>query len=339
MARSPAGRRRSSRPTTSGGPTAPSARADRGGRRRRRSARPSRPASALRPILADADLEVVVEDGSSSVRCSGWRSARVVVDDEREAPRRGRRRSLRPGGRSDDVRRPGRGRQRRPGRRHRAPPPPRRRRAPPAQPARARALAAQPAWWPSPARSGAAELDAVPPALPRRNLRERGRGVRGRRRRRRPAASSSPARSASTSTSSRRPPTTGSLHAPGARLVLVVPARDVHPVTTALAGVARRSRPRSPRSRATGERARSTCASGSRDVGSARALEREFGDVEARLADPDVFADQTPYAGAGPAPQGARARSSSRSRELRQRTDDLETARRCSPSCPATTAR
>jgi peptide chain release factor 1 len=56
------------------------------------------------------------------------------------------------------------------------------------------------------------------------------------------------------------------------------------------------------------------------------ALEREFADVEARLADPDVFADQTRYA------ELARRHKEldaivTRSRELRQRTDDLATAR------------
>ena len=92
----------------------------------------------------------------------------------RAARRRGRRRSLRPGGRSDDVRRPGRGRQRRPGRRLRARPPPRRRRAPPAQPARARALAARAAWSPSRCgRRGRARSPSRPPC-PRRNLRETG---------------------------------------------------------------------------------------------------------------------------------------------------------------------
>jgi len=56
------------------------------------------------------------------------------------------------------------------------------------------------------------------------------------------------------------------------------------------------------------------------------ALEREFGDVEARLADPDVFADQTKYA------ELARRHKEldaivTRSRELRQRSEDLTTAR------------
>src|SRR3954463_9373495 len=54
-------------------------------------------------------------------------------------------------------------------------------------------------------------------------------------------------------------------------------------------------------------------------------LESEFADVEARLADPDVFADQARYT------ELARRHKEldaivSRARELRQRTDDLATA-------------
>ena len=55
-------------------------------------------------------------------------------------------------------------------------------------------------------------------------------------------------------------------------------------------------------------------------------LEREFGDVEARLADPDVFADQARYR------ELARRHKEldaivTVGRELRQRTDDAATAR------------
>src|SRR3954454_20175670 len=55
-------------------------------------------------------------------------------------------------------------------------------------------------------------------------------------------------------------------------------------------------------------------------------LETEFADVEARLADPDVFADQARYA------ELARRHKElseivSRARELRTRTDDLELAK------------
>ena len=55
-------------------------------------------------------------------------------------------------------------------------------------------------------------------------------------------------------------------------------------------------------------------------------LEREFGDVEAQLADPDVFSDQTRYTAL------ARRHKEldqvvTRGRELRARTDDLEIAR------------
>jgi peptide chain release factor 1 len=56
------------------------------------------------------------------------------------------------------------------------------------------------------------------------------------------------------------------------------------------------------------------------------ALEREFEDVEARLADPDVFADQTRYRELTRRYKELEA-IVSRSRELRQRTDDLATAR------------
>src|SRR5215218_1626476 len=55
-------------------------------------------------------------------------------------------------------------------------------------------------------------------------------------------------------------------------------------------------------------------------------LEREFDDVEARLADPELLADQPRYQ------EVARRYSEleqlvSRARELRQRTEDLETAK------------
>src|SRR3546814_15784462 len=57
-----------------------------------------------------------------------------------------------------------------------------------------------------------------------------------------------------------------------------------------------------------------------------RSLEREFEDVEARMADPELIADKSRY-------QDVTRRYReleqlvTRSRELRQRTDDLETAK------------
>src|SRR3954470_5100042 len=55
-------------------------------------------------------------------------------------------------------------------------------------------------------------------------------------------------------------------------------------------------------------------------------LEREFDDVEARLADPDVFADQTRYAELAKRHKDL-SEIVSRARELRRRTDDLELAK------------
>src|SRR5438067_5226196 len=55
-------------------------------------------------------------------------------------------------------------------------------------------------------------------------------------------------------------------------------------------------------------------------------LEREFADVEARLADPDVFADQGKYAALARRHKELDA-IVSRARELRTRTDDLELAK------------
>jgi peptide chain release factor 1 len=55
-------------------------------------------------------------------------------------------------------------------------------------------------------------------------------------------------------------------------------------------------------------------------------LESEFADVEARLADPDVFGDQARYAGLARRHKELEA-IVSRARELRSRTDDLEAAR------------
>jgi peptide chain release factor 1 len=56
------------------------------------------------------------------------------------------------------------------------------------------------------------------------------------------------------------------------------------------------------------------------------ALEREFADVEARLADPDVFADQARYRELAKRHKELEA-IVARSRELRQRTEDAATAR------------
>ncbi len=55
-------------------------------------------------------------------------------------------------------------------------------------------------------------------------------------------------------------------------------------------------------------------------------LEREFADVEARLADPDVFADQSKYTELAKRHKELDA-IVSRARELRHRTDDLELAK------------
>ena len=55
-------------------------------------------------------------------------------------------------------------------------------------------------------------------------------------------------------------------------------------------------------------------------------LETEFADVEARLADPDVFADQSKYAALAKRHKELDA-VVSRARELRTRTDDLELAK------------
>jgi len=55
-------------------------------------------------------------------------------------------------------------------------------------------------------------------------------------------------------------------------------------------------------------------------------LESEYADVEARLADPDVFSDQARYAELAKRHKELEA-IVSRSRELRRRTDDLEAAR------------
>src|SRR3954467_4698128 len=55
-------------------------------------------------------------------------------------------------------------------------------------------------------------------------------------------------------------------------------------------------------------------------------LENEFADVEARLADPDVFADQSKYAALAKRHKELDA-IVSRPRELRTRRDDLELAK------------
>jgi len=55
-------------------------------------------------------------------------------------------------------------------------------------------------------------------------------------------------------------------------------------------------------------------------------LETEFADVEARLADPDVFADQSRYRELATRHKELDA-IVSRYRELRKRTDDLELAK------------
>ena len=133
--------------------------------------------------------------------------------------------------------------------------------APPAQPARAGALAARRRWSRDPALVGArrAARRAAPPC-PRRTCATRPSPS--------PSAStptarrsSWPARSASTSTSCPPPPTPALALAPDARLVLVVPARDAHPVTRALAARLGR-RPSSSPSPATGVADRSACATG-----------------------------------------------------------------------------
>ena len=63
-------------------------------------------------------------------------------------------------------------------------------------------------------------------------------------------------------------------------------------------------------------------------------LEREFIDVEARLADPDVFADQDKYRELAKRHHELAA-IVGRSKELRQRTEDAETAREMlSPKTP-----
>ncbi|MEY2591862.1 MAG: peptide chain release factor 1, partial [Acidimicrobiaceae bacterium] len=55
-------------------------------------------------------------------------------------------------------------------------------------------------------------------------------------------------------------------------------------------------------------------------------LEQEFADVEARLADPEVFADQTRYQALARRHKELDA-IVSRARELQTRTDDLELAK------------
>ena len=82
---------------------------------------------------------------------------------------------------------------------------------------------------------------------------------------------------------------------PGARLVLVVPERDAHPVTRALAGRCSSSRPRSSPSATAGAAGLTAVPSTAMDAARLDALEQEFHQVEARLADPDVIADQTAY--------------------------------------------
>jgi peptide chain release factor 1 len=61
-------------------------------------------------------------------------------------------------------------------------------------------------------------------------------------------------------------------------------------------------------------------------LGRLAGLETEFNDVEARLADPDVFADQSKYAALARRHKELDA-IVSRARELRTRTDDLELAK------------
>ena len=195
---------------------------------------PSEAAMAMRPILAESDLEIVVEDGTLVGEVNGLETARVVVEaDGTVRVEAGVGRFDREAGAmmfadlaavdsvaraADFVRL----------HRHAAA-----KRHPlnqlvPERWLRSRLVA-------DPAAVGAATLTSVPSALPRRNLRERG-----------------VASAVGTDAEGRPIVVTCSvgvdldlvpsaaddrlLHAPGGRLVLVVPARDVHPVTTALAG-------------------------------------------------------------------------------------------------------
>jgi len=194
---------------------------------------PEEAASALRPILAESDLEIVVEDGTLVGEVYGLETARVVVDDDRGARvEAGVGRFDREAGAmmfadlavvdsvaraADYVRR-----HRHPGaERHPL------NQLVPERWLRSRLVA-------EPGAVGAAELVPVPSALPRRNLRERGVasavGV--------DADGQSLLVTCSTGVDLDLVPSAADdrlLHAPGARLVLVVPARDVHAITTALA--------------------------------------------------------------------------------------------------------
>ena len=194
---------------------------------------PVEAASALRPILAESDLEIVVEDGTLVGEVHGLETARVVVDDEREARvEAGVGRFDREAGammfadlaQVDSVARAAEfvRRHRRAGaERHPL------NQLVPERWLRSRLVAA-------PGALGARELVAVPSALPRRNLRER-------------AVASAVGVDAdgrplvvtcSTGVDLDLVPSAADdrlLHAPGARLVLVVPTRDVHPLTIALA--------------------------------------------------------------------------------------------------------
>lgn len=194
---------------------------------------PGDAAVALRPILAESDLEIVVEDGTLVGEVRGLETARVVVDADGDARvEAGVGRFDREAGAMmfadlaevDSVARASdfvRLHRHATAERHPL------NQLVPERWLRSRVVA-------EPASVGAAELTPVPSALPRRNLRERG-----------------VASAVGIDTEGRPLVVTCSvgvdldlvpsaaddrlLHAPGARLVVVVPARDVHPVTTALA--------------------------------------------------------------------------------------------------------
>ena len=330
----PAGRPRSSRRPRLAGRRAASLGADRAGARPAGPPRPPRPAPALRPILADAGLEVVVEHGTLIGEVHGLEVARVVVDDDGERARRGRRRPLRPRGGRDDARRPGR----RPTALARvvdscavtgAPAPSRHplNQLVPERWLRSRLVA-------DPCSSARPSSCRSRRPCPRRNLRET---LASRRRSAStPTAgrSSSPARPASTSTSCPSAADDRLPHAPGARLVLVR-ARAATPTRspTALAGRSW-TRPRSSRSTATGWTARRRPHRRPRDARApARRSEQEFDDVEARLADPDVFADQDKLRASWPGATRSSTPSSAARASSRQRTRGPgDRHARCSPT-------
>ena len=165
-----------------------------------------------------------------------WRSASGHADRELTAMVHGRPRRRRPA-------RPGRGDRPRP-------PPGRRRAAPLNQLAPERWLRST--LIADPGRIGLARLARLAPAVPRPNLRDTAVAMARRRRRRGGERSWWPARSASTSTSCPRLPMPASTLAPDARLLLVVPERDAHPVTRRARGSPGPTRPRSSPSRTTG---------------------------------------------------------------------------------------